>query len=126
MVNSVDVYVGKRIRQFRWIAGFSQQELGDTIGLNFQQIQKYETAANRVSASKLWEISRALNVPVGHFFAGLRNSQFLEEIGWQEIMSDYRAMMLVSAYFNIPDQKRRALYDLAVALGANQKSPNGP
>ena len=123
MANNVDVYVGKRIRQFRWIAGISQQELGAAIGLNFQQIQKYETAANRVSASKLWEISRVLNVPVGHFFAGLKNKEFLEEIRWQEIMSDYRAMMLVSAYFNIPDPKRQALFDLAVALGTDQQNP---
>jgi transcriptional regulator with XRE-family HTH domain len=69
--NPIDRHVGLRIRMRRKELGLSQQRLGDAVGLTFQQIQKYERAANRVSASKLWELSRALAAPVGYFFEGL-------------------------------------------------------
>jgi transcriptional regulator with XRE-family HTH domain len=71
MARSVDVHVGQRIRQRRWILGISQTEIGDLVGIKFQQIQKYETGANRVSASRMWDIANALDVPVAFFFEGL-------------------------------------------------------
>jgi transcriptional regulator with XRE-family HTH domain len=71
--NPIDRHVGVRIRVRRKELGISQERLGERIGLTFQQIQKYERAANRVSASKLWEMARALDVSVGYFFHGLRN-----------------------------------------------------
>ncbi len=67
----VDVHVGARIRMRRRFLGMSQQTLADALGLTFQQVQKYERGANRVSASKLWEIGRALGAPVSYFFDGL-------------------------------------------------------
>ena len=54
----VDVHVGKRIRHRRWMVGMTQQQLADAVGIKFQQIQKYETGMNRVSASRLWDIAR--------------------------------------------------------------------
>jgi len=69
--NPVDTYVGGRIRMRRRALGMSQSELGDTFSLTFQQVQKYERGSNRVSASKLYEIARALKVPVSYFFEGL-------------------------------------------------------
>ena len=74
MVHEVDVHVGKRIRQRRWLTGMTQQKLAELVGIKFQQIQKYETGANRVSASRLWDIAEALEVPVAFFFEGLRAS----------------------------------------------------
>jgi transcriptional regulator with XRE-family HTH domain len=69
--NPIDRHVGLRIRLRRKELGVSQEKLAEQIGLTFQQIQKYERAANRVSASKLWEMARALNTNVAYFFEGL-------------------------------------------------------
>ena len=66
----VDVYVGDRVRQRRKLLGLSQEELGTLIGLTFQQVQKYERGFNRVSASKLFQIARALKTRVAYFFDG--------------------------------------------------------
>ena len=64
MAHMVDVHVGKKIRQRRWLTGMTQQRLAELVGIKFQQIQKYETGANRVSASRLWDIADALDVQV--------------------------------------------------------------
>ena len=69
--NPIDRHVGLRIRLRRKELGISQEKLADTIGLTFQQVQKYERAANRVSASKLWEVARALNTNINYFYEGL-------------------------------------------------------
>jgi transcriptional regulator with XRE-family HTH domain len=69
--NPIDRHVGLRIRLRRKELGVSQEKLAEAIGLTFQQVQKYERAANRVSASKLWEVARALNTSVTYFYEGL-------------------------------------------------------
>ena len=69
--NPIDRHVGLRIRMRRKELGISQERLAESIGLTFQQVQKYERAANRVSASKLWEMSRALSTPISYFYEGL-------------------------------------------------------
>jgi transcriptional regulator with XRE-family HTH domain len=69
--NPVDVHVGKRANERRVLLGMSQMQLADKLGVTFQQVQKYLTGANRISASRLWNISRALDVPVSYFFMGL-------------------------------------------------------
>ena len=69
--NPVDLHVGARIRLRRRMQGVSQEKLADALGLTFQQVQKYERGANRVSASKLYEIAAALRAPVAYFFDGL-------------------------------------------------------
>src|ERR687894_1039497 len=66
--NPVDVRVGARLRLRRNMLGLSQEKLGEAIGLTFQQVQKYERGANRIGASRLYELSRALDVPVSFFF----------------------------------------------------------
>ena len=71
--NPVDLHVGARIRLRRRMQGVSQEKLADALGLTFQQVQKYERGANRVSASKLYEIAAALRSPVAYFFDGLAN-----------------------------------------------------
>jgi transcriptional regulator with XRE-family HTH domain len=69
--NPVDRHVGLRIRMRRKELGISQERLADAVGLTFQQIQKYERAANRVSASKLWELAQALGANIAYFYEGL-------------------------------------------------------
>ena len=69
--NPVDLHVGGRVRMRRKLLGVSQEQLADSLGLTFQQVQKYERGANRVSASKLYEIAKTLQVPVAFFFDGL-------------------------------------------------------
>jgi transcriptional regulator with XRE-family HTH domain len=69
--NPVDLHVGARIRMRRRMQAVSQEKLADALGLTFQQVQKYERGANRVSASKLYEIAAALRTPVSYFFEGL-------------------------------------------------------
>lgn len=67
----VDLHVGKRLKQRRMLLDLSQQALGAHLGLSFQQVQKYERASNRISASRLYALAQILNVPVGFFFEGL-------------------------------------------------------
>src|SRR5215208_5533266 len=66
--NPIDVHVGSRVRLRRTLLGMSQEKLGEAIGLTFQQVQKYERGANRIGASRLFDLSRVLDVPVSFFF----------------------------------------------------------
>ncbi len=120
MAHIVDVHVGKRIRQRRWLTGMTQQKLAELVGIKFQQIQKYETGANRVSASRLWDIADALDVQVSFFFEGLKeDAQALAEgeAGVPlDLMGDKEAMDLVRSYYAIPENQRRRLFELARVL----------
>lgn len=69
--NPIDIHVGRRVRQRRKTLGVTQERLAEDLGLTFQQVQKYERGANRVSASKLYEIARSLRASIGYFFEGL-------------------------------------------------------
>ncbi len=69
--NPIDLHVGSRVRLRRTLLGLSQESLGNRIGLTFQQVQKYERGANRIGASRLWELSNVLDVPVQFFFADM-------------------------------------------------------
>ena len=113
MKHPVDIHVGKRVRHRRWMVGMTQQQLAEKVGIKFQQIQKYETGMNRVSASRLYEIARTLDVPVSHFFEGLENEPVQES---QDVLSDKEAMELIRSYYAIPENQRRRLFDLARVL----------
>ncbi|MEM9637047.1 MAG: helix-turn-helix transcriptional regulator [Pseudomonadota bacterium] len=119
MVHVVDVHVGKRIRQRRWLVGMTQQKLAECVGIKFQQIQKYETGANRVSASRLWDIADALEVDVAFFFEGLKSdADAVAESDSipADMMGDKEAMDLVRSYYAIPENQRRRLFELARVL----------
>lgn len=120
MPHTVDVHVGKRIRQRRWLIGMTQQKLAELVGIKFQQIQKYETGANRVSASRLWDIGEAMGVPVSFFFEGLDcPSQSGVQLGASfpsDLLGDKEAMELVRSYYAIPENQRRRLFELARVL----------
>ena len=113
MKHPVDAHVGKRIRHRRWMVGMTQQQLAEKVGIKFQQIQKYETGMNRVSASRLWEIAEVLGVPISFFFDGLAGA---EPQVHGDLMGDKEAAELVRSYFAIPEAQRRRLFDLARVL----------
>lgn len=119
MTHPVDVHVGKRIRHRRWLVGMTQQQLAEQVGIKFQQIQKYETGANRVSASRLWDIADAMGVQVSFFFEGLeaeaRTDQATSSVP-ADLMGDKEALDLVRSYYAIPENQRRRLFDLARVL----------
>ena len=118
MTHPVDKHVGTKIRQRRWLVGMTQQQLAAEVGIKFQQIQKYETGANRVSASRLWDIAATLDVQISFFFEGLEPS---DENGVNgavpsDLMADKVALDLVRSYYAIPETQRRRLFDLARVL----------
>lgn len=118
MKHPVDIHVGKRVRHRRWMVGMTQQQLAEKVGIKFQQIQKYETGMNRVSASRLWDMASALSVPVNFFFEGLENHT--DETGDEDlpndILADKEALELVRSYYAIPENQRRRLFELARVL----------
>ncbi len=115
MKHPVDVHVGKRVRHRRWMVGMTQQQLGEAVGIKFQQIQKYETGMNRVSASRLWDIAEAMEVPVNFFFEGLEAGG-VSTAPQGDLLADKEAQELVRSYYAIPENQRRRLFDLARVL----------
>jgi transcriptional regulator with XRE-family HTH domain len=115
MKHPVDAHVGKRIRHRRWMIGMTQQQLADKVGIKFQQIQKYETGMNRVSASRLWDIAETLGVTIAFFFDGLAEGDVPKAAG-ADMMADKEALELVRSYYAIPEAQRRRLFDLARVL----------
>lgn len=119
MKHPVDVHVGKRIRHRRWLVGMTQQQLAEKVGIKFQQIQKYETGMNRVSASRLWDIATALSISVSFFFEGLDEAEAsvaYESDAPNDILKDKEALELVRSYYAIPETQRRRLFELARVL----------
>ena len=96
----VDLHVGVRIRMRRKEMGVSQERLADALGITFQQVQKYERGANRVSASKLWEIATALTTPVAYFYDGLgdRQAATAERDAAQEFILSTEGIALMTAF----------------------------
>ncbi len=128
--NAVDVHVGSRIRLRRTLMGMSQTALAESVGLTFQQIQKYEKGGNRVSASRLWQFGQVLDVPVSFFFDDMP-AEILAERGHPGamgpsgdseatgVMTRRETLELVRAYYRIQNEPvRRRIYDLFKAMGA--------
>lgn len=112
----VDVHVGSKIRQRRTMLGVSQEKLADSLDLTFQQIQKYETGRNRVSASRLYQIGEILETDVSHFFSGYNDNEKViglsengqsEYVAKKDIMNDKETLDLIKAYYSIDDEKTR-------------------
>ncbi len=114
MKHPVDIHVGMRVRQRRWLVGMTQQQLAEKVGIKFQQIQKYETGMNRISASRLWDIAAALDTPVASFFDGLEDGA--DAGGATGLLADKEALELVKTYYAIPEDQRRQLFELARVL----------
>ena len=131
MTSDIDLYVGKRLRRRRRLLGLTQQSLAEQVGIRFQQIQKYECGANRVSAARLFELSEALSVPIQYFYEGLSEANdpaFNDpdpSIIAPDVLSKKETMDLVRAYYSMGEGPRKHLLDLAKSLEANTK-PNNP
>lgn len=131
----VDIHVGARVRLRRTLLGMSQEKLGEAVGLTFQQIQKYERGANRIGASRLWEFSRILDVPVSFFFDDMpdtiRDAEKARVAGFAEKyqaplepdpMARRETLELVRAYYRIDEASvRKRLFELTKSI-ANAES----
>ncbi len=128
MPHPIDIHVGLRVRQRRALLGMSQTDLGKAVDLTFQQVQKYERGANRISASRLFEFAAVLDVPVSHFFEGMTSETSSgkrkpgrakgKEGGDEAGHSTKRETLeLVRAYYKIKDaNQRKSLTGLVTAL----------
>lgn len=126
--NPVDLHVGARVRMRRKFLGMSQEGLAETIELTFQQVQKYERGSNRISASKLYEIARALKAPVAYFFEGYGENEAVE--GFSESESEQfvhgflmttEGIELAEAFPRIKNAKhRRRILELVRALAEDE------
>jgi len=129
MAHPIDHHVGQKLRQRRRLLGLTQQKLAEAVNIRFQQIQKYESGANRISASRLWALARALDVPVSYFFDGLNGvengsagnghaySHPAGKTGTRaDVFNQKETIDLVRAYYTLEDEPRRRLLDLAKAM----------
>jgi transcriptional regulator with XRE-family HTH domain len=123
--NPIDVHVGKRIRMRRQFLGMNQVTLAKQLGVTFQQVQKYEGGANRVSASRLAEVARILDVPVPHFFADLpaERNEPLARRKERERMEQSETIELLRFYYGISDEAvRRHILDIVKRIVAAQEA----
>ena len=122
MAHPVDLYVGARLRIRRKVLGLSQTQLAEALGITFQQVQKYERGANRISASKLYEAARLLQSPVAYFFEGLDETTFADQDdGVAQRMIQFVAtpegLELASLFPRLNDRRlRRRVVDLVKAM----------
>ena len=139
----IDAHVGGRIRLRRTLLGMSQERLGEALGLTFQQVQKYERGVNRVGASRLFDLSRALDVPIGFFFddisatgapppgtalSGRRSLGFADQQdGFGDDMMHRRETLdLVRAYYRISDpNQRKTVFALIKSMAPDGPEPGG-
>ncbi len=122
MADDTDLHVGKRLRRRRRLLGLTQQELAVQVGVRFQQIQKYECGANRMTSSRLYDLSRALNVSVQYFFDGIEETGIpakpandAERLDG-DVLSQKETLELVRAYYRLGERPRKRLLELAKAL----------
>jgi transcriptional regulator with XRE-family HTH domain len=132
--NPIDIHVGSRLRLRRTLLGLSQEKLGEAVGITFQQLQKYERGSNRISASRLFNLSQVLGVPVGFFFddmpsnptAATAPANGTGEAGEGESMARRETLELVRAYYRIVDGGvRKRTFDLVKALGGDMRGSGG-
>ncbi len=129
--NPVDIHVGARVRLRRTLLGMSQEKLGEAIGLTFQQVQKYERGANRIGSSRLYDLSKVLDVPVAYFFEDMpdtvaasspaqRRGMAEEPVSYElDPMAKRETLELVRAYYKIDNPTvRKRLFEMTKALGA--------
>ena len=124
MAGHIDLHLGKRLRRRRRLLGLTQQQLASAVGVRFQQIQKYECGANRISAARLWELAEALEVPINYFSEGLEAEAASDVANdavkrSEQVLARKETLDLVRAYYKLGDKPRRRLLDLAKSLDDN-------
>jgi len=130
-MDEIDIHLGRRLRRRRRLLGLTQQELAHACGVRFQQIQKYECAANRMSAARLWQLAQALDVPVSYFFEGLEadglaappelngHANGAGAESQREVYTRKETRDLIRAYYSLSERPRRRLLDLAKSLNGD-------
>ena len=120
MNDEIDVHLGRRLRRRRRLLGLTQQQLAGACGVRFQQIQKYECAANRMSAARIWQLAEVLQVPVSYFYEGLIEPQAevqqIEAREGGEISGRKETTDLIQAFYRLSERPRQRLLDLAKSL----------
>ena len=130
--NSVDDHIGNRMQLRRSMLGLSQKDLGDLCGVSCQQIQKYESATNRISASRLFQVGLALDTPVSFFFMGLpgnlpdetkaSKSRRVAEPDADDPMGKNETLRLINLYWKLSTDKQRAIVmDILTALNQGDR-----
>lgn len=129
--NPIDIHVGTRVRLRRTMLGLSQEKLGDSLGITFQQIQKYEKGSNRIGASRLQKLSEILKTPISFFFEDAPSSSQNMVGGMSEsdspnyvidFLSSSEGLQLNKAFANIKDPKvRKKIIDLVRSLADEEK-----
>lgn len=129
--NPIDIHVGTRVRLRRTMLGLSQEKLGDSLGITFQQIQKYEKGSNRIGASRLQKLSEILKTPISFFFEDAPGSEKSMVSGMSEVdapnyivdfLSTSEGLQLYKAFANIKDPKvRKKIIDLVRSLADEEK-----
>jgi transcriptional regulator with XRE-family HTH domain len=120
MDQNIDVLLGRRLRSRRRLMGLTQGQLAQLVGVRFQQIQKYEAGANRISAARIWGLAQALGVPASYFFDGLPSlkgaeSECAPDDG-ARLMDQAESVDLIRVFHQLGEQPRRRLLDLARSL----------
>lgn len=107
MYHKTDVHIGRKVRERRVALGWSQSDLADRLGISFQQVQKYESGANRISGSRIWDIANVLQTPVSTFFEGLDGAHLPSEAGGseEERTFDRQTLELARAVNRIDDEQ---------------------
>ncbi|SNS45777.1 Helix-turn-helix [Tardiphaga sp. OK246] len=129
--NEVDVHIGKRLRMRRLMMNMSQEALANEIGLTFQQVQKYEKGANRISAGRMQQIAAILKVPVTFLYDGLQNrGGAVSEVGInviEQFLSTKDGLALITAFSQVEDRKlRQSIVDLVKTIVAEHKPKKKP
>ena len=129
MAHDIDLHLGKRLRRRRRLLGLTQQQLAQGVGVRFQQIQKYECGANRISAARLWQLAQALEVPISYFYDGIAelsqpsaaNDQPMANgaNGNGEMFARKETLDLIRAYYQLGERPRRRLLDRAKSLNGD-------
>jgi len=120
MADDIDLHLGRRLRRRRRLLGLTQQQLAVQVGIRFQQIQKYECGANRISAARLWQLAEALETPIAYFYDGLAEAMEADAPTPKggEVFSRKETLDLIQAYYQLDERPRRRLLDLAKSLHA--------
>lgn len=119
----VDLHVGARLKLRRVLLGLSQTQLAGAVGLTFQQVQKYERASNRVSASMLYHLAEALDVPVSFFFDGISEAGPPHPLPEEHGSAHWEMLSVMRHWTAIPEDIRRAVCDLIRCMGRAGRPP---
>ena len=132
LINSVDQHIAQRLQLRRVMLGMTQSDLAKKCGVSFQQIQKYETAGNRIPAARLFDLSQAMETSVAFFFAGLPGnyppetkairSMRVSEAKENDPLGKNESLQLINLYWNLPtDAQRKTIMDMLKLLNGEDK-----